>query len=910
MSSDIGSFLDGEIPYGHLYDNPDGYRAIAPSIDRIREDIPWLAEQDGWIVWEWSDEAQKIPHRGADPKKRTEWQEPGSQATLEDAWESYQEHDHLDGIGFVFNGTEPEILEDFDDCINPWGFTISHDCLEDALENDDEPVFYSTSGTGAHRYPVAASAEDTTQHPHEVYIGDGNNNRWAAITGFKIAGNPDDHGPDRSERVNELSEEHNEADGKAVDLREFDFDADPAEVDDDAPVPEAVVEAYGGDVPRCVAGLIYVLGTHDPTDPDGPGWGQQTFTRYSHLLMLLAHRFDADPEAVVELAASFKSPAIAAAQRGEHPKKDAKPAPYGEGVPWDLDYQTEMIAGKVSDDDLSAPKVETIEGHCNIKIEDCGCPVHSYDGAGSADGSGASDDTWSDVKSLLKSDANGTTTRAYNMAAGVIDEEHHFAKIRESGSFYYYNPDVGFYVRRAESHLEELLNDKLGEEANINRRREVIERVAGENYVESDDFRPPDGRVNVENGVLDLETKRLEDHSPEFYFTSQVRAEWPEDGKADAWAEAWWLRALADGNDDPGEQQKINEFVGYCLESWHHDLEKNMFFVGYRRSGKSTVQEAIEALFGGFPTVSNITPQQLADTKFDAASLRDAQLNTVNDINATKIEDSGTLKRAFSGERMKLEEKYKMPEFAAPTAKHLFTANWLPRVVGSDEALYRRLLIVEFKDPLEEGEQDPNYKQRLKRPDVRQAILVNAVEARDRLREQKRFTNDRGDVETREIWNKWQDSHKLFLFTHFLITGDHDDNVEKESYWMEYEFWAGQNGFEIKSHNSISQSLQYVPRVFTPKDSDYYRGLRWLEGAREHGDDTEQTEFLTQHQRKQQVHFIIKDMAGRNGPVPIDRVLGYAEAKGLAESKVQDDIESMVKRGDLIEHEAGKLQPP
>lgn len=382
MPPNEGGFLNGEIPEEYLYNNPDGERAISPSIEQIRKNAPWLAEQDKWIVWHWNDEAQKIPHRGASPYKQKRWQEEGAQASLEDAWETYQKSDRVDGIGFVFNGTEDEILEDFDASVNPWAFTVSDPCLEDALEYDDEPAFFSSSGTGAHRYPVASNAEDTSNHPHEVYIGDAGNNRWAAVTGWKIAG--DTHGPDRSERVNELSEKYNESGAKTVDLRDFEFEADPADIAKDAPVPDEIRDAFSGDVPRCVSGLIHVLGTHDPLDEDGPGWGQQTFLRYSHLMMLLAKLGeDVDAEKLVKLVASFKSPAITAAQRGKHPKKAAKPKPYGEGVPWDLDYQAGKIAPKVENGDLYPPSVSTIEEHCNIKIGDCGCKVHDR---GSEDG--------------------------------------------------------------------------------------------------------------------------------------------------------------------------------------------------------------------------------------------------------------------------------------------------------------------------------------------------------------------------------------------------------------------------------------------------------------------------------------------------------------------------------------------
>jgi hypothetical protein len=120
-------------------------------------------------------------------------------------------------------------------------------------------------------------------------------------------------------------------------------------------------------------------------EPDGPGWGQQTFLRYTHLLMLFVAHLDVDAERLAELVAIFKAPAIAAAQRGDHYKRPAEREPHGRGVPWDLDYQANKIAPKVSENNLSAPSIGIIENHCNVKL-DCNCAIHASGGTDAANG--------------------------------------------------------------------------------------------------------------------------------------------------------------------------------------------------------------------------------------------------------------------------------------------------------------------------------------------------------------------------------------------------------------------------------------------------------------------------------------------------------------------------------------------
>jgi putative DNA primase/helicase len=538
--------------------------------------------------------------------------------------------------------------------------------------------------------------------------------------------------------------------------------------------------------------------------------------------------------------------------------------------------------------------------------------------------------TWEDVKGLFDADANGSTTRGYNQAAKIINYNYDIVTIRKSGHVYFYDGTRGYYVLKGKTYINEIVNRHLGESANENRRREIRQRVIEDNYVDRDDFQPPKGKVCVENGVLDLETLELEAHTPEYYFTSRIQAEWPEDGEPDPRAEARWLQALKDGHDNKAEREKILRWVGYALETWHHDLEKNLFFVGYRRSGKSTIQEAIQAMFGGPPTVVNISPQQLADTRFDAGQLRDAALNTVNDINATKIENSGLLKRIWSGESIKIEDKHKDAEFAAPNAKHLFTANWLPHVTGSDEAIFRRIMIIEFLKKVSKDEEKSGYKRRLKRADVQQAILVTAARARLRLRADNgpedprdHFPADRDANETRKIWDSWRDAHKRFLYLQFEVTANPEDTVEKATYWQSAHEFADRNGWQPKGPRAITQSLSFTPGVYTPSGEEHYGGLQWrdvdaaqLEASPfdvdEDTTDTEDAEYqgrltMTQEQRVQTVHDTLEDLLENSETVARQEILREAENRGVNEKRVKHIIQKLLDEGVIYEPENGKI---
>lgn len=91
---------------------------------------------------------------------------------------------------------------------------------------------------------------------------------------------------------------------------------------------------------------------------------------------------------------------------------------------------------------------------------------------------------------------------------------------------YYYDPQQGHYVRKGRTFIEELLQLHIPGYTNSSRVKNIYETVRARSYIAADEFHPPKGKVNVANGVLDLDTRELEPHSPEYYFTSVRQAKW------------------------------------------------------------------------------------------------------------------------------------------------------------------------------------------------------------------------------------------------------------------------------------------------------------------------------------------------------------------------------------------------
>jgi phage/plasmid-associated DNA primase len=284
----------------------------------------------------------------------------------------------------------------------------------------------------------------------------------------------------------------------------------------------------------------------------------------------------------------------------------------------------------------------------------------------------------------------------------------------------------------------------------------------------------------------------------------------------------------------------------------------------------------------------------------------------MNDINAGKIENTGRFKRLVSGNMAKLERKGVDAYYGKPRAKHLWTANWVPRFVGQDEAIYRRILLVEFTNQIPDDERDEDYARRLREDDTVRSVLLNhALAARERLREQGGFTNDRDREATRRLYNSWRDSNRRFLYEQFELTGDPDDEIVRSVYWHAYGEYCARKDYERKSNMSVTKALQYVPEVGASKETpEFYVGLRWRDRDAADDGDPDASASPPQHDRRDAILDAVDAHTEGDGDGGADGAAGVAldtildtvvEAHGVDRAVLRSEIHSLTTAGALIQ---------
>lgn len=199
--------------------------------------------------------------------------------------------------------------------------------------------------------------------------------------------------------------------------------------------------------------------------------------------------------------------------------------------------------------------------------------------------------------------------------------------------------------------------------------------------------------INFKNGLYDLNNNALMPHSPYYFTINQINANINLDpvriGAVDR-----FLDKISCGN--IGRKKAILQMIGYSMTS---SVEMQKAFVLYGKTagnGKSTLLEIIERLIGS-ENVSHVTLQDFVSNRFSVSEIKGKLVNMVSEMTKEFLKDSSVFKQIVTGDTTTVEEKFKDRHTIKPYAKHIFTANELPKVADTSNGYFRRLFIIPFE---------------------------------------------------------------------------------------------------------------------------------------------------------------------------------------------------------------------
>lgn len=263
--------------------------------------------------------------------------------------------------------------------------------------------------------------------------------------------------------------------------------------------------------------------------------------------------------------------------------------------------------------------------------------------------------------------------------------------VAETQRTYYY--ENGRYVKDSDCNMiAAFIAENLQEDYSLIAESTALKYIIRRTRTPYKEFQQQANFLNFNNGILDMDTMKLMPHSPDFLSFEQIPIDYDPDAKCPE-----FIKFLEDVLGSKKDCSLLIQFIGYMFWKDGNPYQKAMMLTGTGANGKSTLLNAVHALFGENNAVS-LTPQQLETEPQAAGMLVDKLANIVHDVNPEPLRKTDIFKKTTAGEPMMLRPLYAKDYIAIkPYAKHIFACNSAPRPRYDDsDAFYRRWAIINF----------------------------------------------------------------------------------------------------------------------------------------------------------------------------------------------------------------------
>lgn len=219
-------------------------------------------------------------------------------------------------------------------------------------------------------------------------------------------------------------------------------------------------------------------------------------------------------------------------------------------------------------------------------------------------------------------------------------------------------------------------------------------------YADVDQFDADRNLLNVQNGLLDLDTFELHPHDPSKLQTKMMGANYTPELHAPAWE-----KYLSEVLPDPEMQDFLQRMVGYTLTG--NPVQRALAILhGPSGTGKSRFIEILSTLFGSYGTTAadslfRSKREQPAGPSNDLNDLRGARLASVSELDYGVRMDEALVKRLTGLDRITSRGLYEENQTWMPQCVIWLATNHHFRITSDDNAIWNRIKVIPFTQKIE-----------------------------------------------------------------------------------------------------------------------------------------------------------------------------------------------------------------
>ena len=262
---------------------------------------------------------------------------------------------------------------------------------------------------------------------------------------------------------------------------------------------------------------------------------------------------------------------------------------------------------------------------------------------------------------------------------------------------------------------------------------EVIDYLATQ--CDIDEVKVDKYNINLENCRLNVATGEVSEHDPRYMDFNRIPVKYDPDVKCPE------VDKIIDKVfcHDKELVTLFHEMLGSCLIK-HNKYQKAFIFVGSGSNGKSTILEMIMSWIGK-DNYSTIDIGDLTNDRFAPVNLENKMINIGDDCNDSMLRNTGTLKKIFAGQEIRVQHKGEDSFNIIPHATHIFSSNELFKSRDKTDGFYRRLVFMPMMATFSPTDKDfdPLIEKKLTTEEAKTHILNLAIKGAQKLIRDGRF---------------------------------------------------------------------------------------------------------------------------------------------------------------------------
>jgi putative DNA primase/helicase len=363
--------------------------------------------------------------------------------------------------------------------------------------------------------------------------------------------------------------------------------------------------------------------------------------------------------------------------------------------------------------------------------------------------------------------------------ARSLMQKHTFKVMRDNYDIFVYYPEIGIWKREGEQIIKAEMGELLGED---NRKRfieDVKHAIICEPNMMVPRPTPPIDKIGVENGILNLQTGKIEEPNPDNFVVTRIPVKFDPEAKCPE-IDKFMLGVLPQDT----VRQMVHESIAYTLHQ-ARPIHKAMLAVGPPETGKSTFLKMVRK-FLGKENVSDVALQVLCEQRFASAELYLKLANMSADLPQRALKSIGTFNMAIGDDPITGEHKHAEFFSFEPYAKHFYSCNNIPEASDDSGAYFRRWNIFEFTISFTGEKRDTNILNKITTPTELSGLLNRCLKDLPELLKRGHFLVDTETSKIREKYILKSNSTHAFIEKKLQQSLSYDDYIDKATLYRTY----------------------------------------------------------------------------------------------------------------------------